>query len=287
MGRYLTRRCIGLHAVTLVLVSSFLLAAWWQYECARGGNGLSWAYTFEWPAFALYAVYMWWKLIHDQRTAFDRLWAAKQHAAADAFGTPLHQIPGWALDKTLSRAVVAASIETGDALASSIGAPAPSIGRTETFALPEPGDGEVVEGGLLAGEPLDECPDDPFDRSGSMIDARVTDVRVAVDENLTAYNRYLAELNRRDLPKQWAWRRNRGSGGTTQENDTPVPPTESVKGRRGELPADRIGAVGMRRSYRSFGTTEEKGAWRRAGRTRASATQVRCALPRSPEILGP
>ena len=150
MGRYLTRRCIGLHAVTLVLVSSFLLAAWWQYEWPRGGNGLSWAYTFEWPAFAIYAVYVWWKLIHDQRTAFDRLWAAKQHAAADAFGTPLHQIPGWALDKTLSRAVVAASIEAGDALAPSIGAPTPSIGRTEPFAPPELGDGEMVAEGFLA-----------------------------------------------------------------------------------------------------------------------------------------
>jgi len=237
MGRYLTRRCIGLHAVTLVLVSSFLLAAWWQYECARSGNGLSWAYTFEWPAFAIYAVYMWWKLIHDRRTAFDRLWAAKQHAAADAFGTPLHQIPGWALDKTLSRAVVAASIEAGDAPASSIGAPAPSIRRTEAFPLPERGDGEVFEESLMPSQPLDQYPDDPFDRSGSMIDARVTDVRVAVDENLNAYNRYLAELNRRDLPKQWAWRRNRGSGDTITESDTPGAPSEPVEGRRGELPA--------------------------------------------------
>ncbi len=237
MGRYLTRRCIGLHAVTLVLVSSFLLAAWWQYDCARAGNGLSWAYTFEWPAFAIYAVYVWWKLIHDQRTAFDRLWAAKQHAAADAFGTPLHQIPGWALDKTLSRAVVAASIEAGDALAPSIGTPTPSIGKTERFALPELGDGEMVEQRLFDGEPLNECPDDPFVHSGPMIDARVTDVRVAVDENLNAYNRYLAELNRRDLPKQWSWRGRRGSGGTTREDGTPDPPSESAEGRRGELPA--------------------------------------------------
>ena len=70
-----------------------------------------------------------------------------------------------------------------------------------------------------------------------MIDARVTDVRVAVDENLNAYNRYLAELNRRDLPKQWAWRRNRGSGDTIKEDDTPGSPSEPVEGRRGELPA--------------------------------------------------
>src|SRR5579862_5211110 len=142
MGKYFTRRCIGLHALTFVLVGSFLVATWWQYESARGGNGLSWAYTFEWPAFAVYAVYMWWKLIHDQRTAFDRLWAAKQHAAADAFGTPLHQIPGWALDKTLSRAVVAASIEAADS-------PVPSLGKTEAYVPPELGDGESLERSLF------------------------------------------------------------------------------------------------------------------------------------------
>src|SRR5580698_5707478 len=96
MGRFFTRRCICLHVVTLLLVSSFLLAAWWQYDAARGGNALSWAYVFEWPAFAIYAIYMWWQLIHDRHTAFDKLWAAKQHAAADASGTPLYEIPGWA-----------------------------------------------------------------------------------------------------------------------------------------------------------------------------------------------
>ncbi len=239
MGRYLTRRCIGLHVVTLVLVSSFLLAAWWQYESALGGNGLSWAYTFEWPAFAVYVVWMWWKLIHDQRTAFDRLWAAKQHAAMDAFGTPLHQIPGWAMDKALSRAVVAASIEAGDA-------PAPSIGRTEVFALPERVDDEMPEQRLSTREQFDECAEyAPFDGPGAMIDARVTEVRVAVDENLNAYNRYLAELNSRDLPKQWALRRNRERGGTPEENGTPVSAsTESVRDRRGELPAAPISRPG-------------------------------------------
>ncbi|HEV8065448.1 MAG TPA: hypothetical protein VGP46_11475, partial [Acidimicrobiales bacterium] len=25
-----------------------------------------WAYTFEWPFFACYAVWMWWRLVHDE-----------------------------------------------------------------------------------------------------------------------------------------------------------------------------------------------------------------------------
>ncbi len=140
MSRYFTRRCIYLHVVTLLLVSSFILAAWWQYECAVGGNGLSWAYVFEWPAFAIYAIYMWWRLINDKHTAFDKLWAAKQHAAADASGTPLYEIPGWALDKTLYREVVASSLEAANS-------PALSVGQTQTFTPPQLGDGQTCRSG--------------------------------------------------------------------------------------------------------------------------------------------
>jgi hypothetical protein len=31
---------------------------------ALGGNSLSWAYVFEWPIFAAFAIYMWWNLLH-------------------------------------------------------------------------------------------------------------------------------------------------------------------------------------------------------------------------------
>src|SRR5580658_2387595 len=96
---------------------------------------------------------MWWRLIHDQRTAFDRLWAARQHAAADKFGTPLHQIPGWALDKSLSRAVVAASIEAADS-------PVPSLGKTEAYVPPELGDGESLERSLFVRAGLEDDGED-------------------------------------------------------------------------------------------------------------------------------
>jgi hypothetical protein len=38
----------------------------WQIDRATSGNELSWAYVFEWPFFAGYALYLWWKLIHDE-----------------------------------------------------------------------------------------------------------------------------------------------------------------------------------------------------------------------------
>ncbi len=46
-----------------------LCAAGFVFEVSRalGGNSLSWAYVFEWPLFAVFAVYMWWNLLHGNR----------------------------------------------------------------------------------------------------------------------------------------------------------------------------------------------------------------------------
>jgi hypothetical protein len=62
---WLTRRALTLHLVVVVVVPLFLGLGWWQLHRALGGNALSWAYTFEWPFFAGYAVFLWWKLVHE------------------------------------------------------------------------------------------------------------------------------------------------------------------------------------------------------------------------------
>ena len=49
----------------VVVVPAFAALCWWQVLRATSGNELSWAYVFEWPLFALYAIYMWWKLVHE------------------------------------------------------------------------------------------------------------------------------------------------------------------------------------------------------------------------------
>jgi hypothetical protein len=51
--------------MTLLVVAACLALGWWQLERALSGNTLSWVYTFEWPFFAGYAVYMWWRLLHE------------------------------------------------------------------------------------------------------------------------------------------------------------------------------------------------------------------------------
>jgi hypothetical protein len=65
-----SRRAIGLHAVILIVVPAFAALCLWQLHRALDGNGLSWAYVFEWPFFAGYAIYMWWRFLHEPpRTA--------------------------------------------------------------------------------------------------------------------------------------------------------------------------------------------------------------------------
>ena len=61
-----TRRAVAFHVTLVVVVPVFLGLFWWQVQRVRQGNTLSWAYVFEWPFFTGYAVYLWWKLVHDQ-----------------------------------------------------------------------------------------------------------------------------------------------------------------------------------------------------------------------------
>lgn len=66
---WLSRRALTLHAVILVVVPGFMALCIWQINRALDGNELSWAYVFEWPLFAGYAVYMWWRLVHERPAA--------------------------------------------------------------------------------------------------------------------------------------------------------------------------------------------------------------------------
>jgi hypothetical protein len=67
--RWFSRRALLLHLALSLVVAGCCLAAWWQATRALGGNGLSWFYTFEWPAFALIAIAAWWHLIHEDPEA--------------------------------------------------------------------------------------------------------------------------------------------------------------------------------------------------------------------------
>ena len=65
-NRWFSSGAVKLHVLAIVSVAGMLYLFAWQLGRALAGNTLSWAYTIEWPMFAGYAVYMWWRLLHEQ-----------------------------------------------------------------------------------------------------------------------------------------------------------------------------------------------------------------------------
>jgi hypothetical protein len=58
---------IARHVLALVLIVVFLGLGWWQFSRATGGNGLSWGYTFQWPVFALFVGFIWFREVQQER----------------------------------------------------------------------------------------------------------------------------------------------------------------------------------------------------------------------------
>ena len=90
----ITPRWLGWHLLMVVSFWGMLWLGDWQLHRALTGNGLSWAYTFEWPLFAGFAVVFWAKTIRDEfritRGGGQVLAEAGAAAAADlpdGFGT--------------------------------------------------------------------------------------------------------------------------------------------------------------------------------------------------------
>jgi hypothetical protein len=63
--RWLSPRALLLHLAVVVIAPGCGVAGWWQATRALAGNGLSWAYSVEWPIFGLIAVAGWWQLVHE------------------------------------------------------------------------------------------------------------------------------------------------------------------------------------------------------------------------------
>src|SRR5271169_2507071 len=61
-----TPRWLGWHLFMVVSFWGMLWLGDWQFHRAMSGNALSWAYTFEWPLFAGFAVVFWARTIRDE-----------------------------------------------------------------------------------------------------------------------------------------------------------------------------------------------------------------------------
>lgn len=86
---------LGWHLFVILAVTGMLALGDWQLHRAEAGNALSWAYTFEWPLFSIFAIVFWIKTIRDEVhppatgavPASDRLPASVPAGGASAGGT--------------------------------------------------------------------------------------------------------------------------------------------------------------------------------------------------------
>ncbi len=62
----LSPRWLAWHAFAVVAFWGMGWLGDWQLHRALGGNSLSWAYTFEWPLFAVMGALFWAKTIRDE-----------------------------------------------------------------------------------------------------------------------------------------------------------------------------------------------------------------------------
>jgi hypothetical protein len=61
-----TPRWLSWHLFAVVAFAGLLWLGDWQFRRAMAGNSLSWAYTFEWPVFAIFGAVFWVKTVRDE-----------------------------------------------------------------------------------------------------------------------------------------------------------------------------------------------------------------------------
>jgi hypothetical protein len=59
-------RWLAWHAFAVLAFAGMLWLGDWQLRRAESGNELSWAYTFEWPLFAICGAYFWVKTVREE-----------------------------------------------------------------------------------------------------------------------------------------------------------------------------------------------------------------------------
>lgn len=178
--RWFSRRALLIHLALLVWVPGCGVAAWWQVGVAMSGDHLGWVYAVEWPVFGVLGTIGWWQAIHDDPETVGQRGLRRARAALVAAG-----------------AAASPSAE-GDALVSAdAGAPSDADARAAVPAgssrAPAPQRRDGARGG---GDLADDGGAGPEERSGARDGG-------GEDEELAAYNAYLASLAAARRPKTW------------------------------------------------------------------------------------
>ncbi|MBO4139546.1 hypothetical protein J5U46_05165 [Micromonospora tulbaghiae] len=91
MNRLWTPAWIVRHVAMVVLVAGCLGMGWWQVTRAAGGNAISFGYAIEWPVFAGFVIFVWWREVRQTLRAADP--AAAEDTAPSAGAAPSVTVP--------------------------------------------------------------------------------------------------------------------------------------------------------------------------------------------------
>jgi hypothetical protein len=193
------RRSFGLHLALAIVVPACGALTWWQLERALGGNTLSWVYTVEWPFFAGYAAWMWWRLLHEEGTAPDEdaAIAVGSSGGANSAGTRGAE----QFFATAQQAVATGRADggpLGDAALASLPEATRADGGVRARASLGPGLGNAARSVPVVAR---------FEGTARRGAGEGSEAEEEEDEELAAYNRYLLELARHGPPKQFFARR--------------------------------------------------------------------------------
>ena len=187
--QWITLRALGWHALFLLIASGCGVADYWQVQRALDGNGLSWLYVFEWPAFAVVAAIGWWQLVHD---------TDEDIAERRAYHQRMRKASAEVVARTLPRSATALTVSSEE-----IGGRAVGAGSSATREIaPSSGSGADLVAAEVVG------PDRvAADRSPALAGegARLLgpDGDDGPADEMTEYNRYLATLAVKGKPKTW------------------------------------------------------------------------------------
>ena len=184
MRQWVTPRSLLLHLAFIAIATGCLIAGWWQVHRAMAGNGLSYLYSIEWPAFAVVAGIGWWQMFHD---------TPEDIAARKAHHARMREASAAVVARTLPRSALAITVESEEsATGRALGAGGGAAATRRELTSGDAADPAPVATGDTTPEPARANP------SGELLDAEFDD-----GDPMTEYNRYLALLAVRGRAKTW------------------------------------------------------------------------------------
>jgi DNA-binding transcriptional regulator of glucitol operon len=195
-GRLVRRLLVALLVAAFVVIC--LRLGWWQWRrFGLTGSVQNLGYTFQWPTFALFAVLMWWRL--SRLEAQRRQEQARAPEAAEPTNPAVHTSP----NKPTGPAEHTDPNEpTGPAEPHSPAKPAGGTGPTEPTSPTEhtgrnTGPTERISLAGPAERARPAQPTAPVGRTGPAA-AEPAGTPDDLDDELAAYNRYLAQLHAKE-----------------------------------------------------------------------------------------